>query len=97
MLTLCIGPSPGLNREVKILRADWFFYSVPFNVNPKKSSSLLAQWETPWNLDVLVVAGGPSDLYYSVIVNNYNLAVFVTSHNGLVSEFQANSQVLKEM
>ena len=52
---------------------------------------------TPWNLDVLVVAGGPSDLYYSVIVNKYNLAVFVTSYNGLVSEFQANSQVLKEM
>ena len=59
------------------------FCSVLFNVNPK-NSSLLAQWETPWNLDVLVVAGGPSDLYYSVIVNNYNLAVFVTSHNGLV-------------
>ena len=70
---------------------------MPFNVNPKKNLKSSCTVETPWNLDVLVVAGGPSDLYYSVIVNNYNLAVFVTSHNGLVSEFQANSQVLKEM
>ena len=68
MPTLCIGPSSGLSRKVKILRADWFSTLCLSNANPK-ISNLLAQWNT-LNLDVLIAAGGPSDLYYSVIVQN---------------------------
>ena len=64
MPTLCIGPSSGLRRKVKILRADWFSTLCLSNANPK-ISNLLAQWNT-LNLDVLRAAGGLPDLCYSV-------------------------------
>ena len=77
MLTLCIGPSPGLSRKVKILRADWFSTLCLSNANPK-ISNLLAQWEHPGPGCTDSSRGALRPLLFSIVIK-YNLEVFVTS------------------